>query len=180
MNLPGIAGIFKTGIPFPGDTECMRNDVFADTETTLEQARDAFSSLRPVRDDYPHLPIEEGFNWEECAAGLSISSLYLVVFRSVRRADADLATLKAYDDRAFEDAQQAPGFLFYFKGQVTPERACLSFCLWGTREQARSASVRADHVAASNLVAQMYETYELERHTLRHQNGMLVFDRLVG
>jgi hypothetical protein len=158
----------------------MSSETFTEPTPDTGTLRGAFNGLQPVRDDYPLLPIERGFNWEECTAGLSIPSLYLVVFRSVRRADADLATLKAYDDRAFEDAQQAPGFLFYFKGQLTPDRACLSFCLWGTREQARAASGRADHVAAANLVAQMYESYDLERHTLRHQNGMLVFDRLIS
>jgi hypothetical protein len=151
-------------------------------ETTSDFAllRDAFDQLRPVRDDYPLVPIEDGFNWGDCAAGLYIPPLYLVVFRSVRRADADLAMLKAFDDRAFEDARQAPGFLFYFKGQLTPDRECLSFCLWGSQDQARSASDRPDHVAAASLVADMYESYDLERHTLRHQNGILVFDRLTG
>jgi hypothetical protein len=156
----------------------MSSEPLVHSRTQLDQARDAFGALRPVRDDYPLIPIEDGFNWDACASGLDFQSLYLVVFRSIRRADADLAMLQTYDDRAFEDARRSPGFLFYFKGQVTPGRACLSFCLWETQEQARMASARPDHIAAASLVAQMYESYDLERHTLRHQNGRLVFERL--
>lgn len=151
-----------------------------DTQTDFALLRDAFNELEPVREDYPLVPIEDGFNWTACTAGITIPPLYLVVFRSIRRADADLAVLKAFDDRAFEDASKAPGFLFYFKGQVTPELECLSFCLWGTQEQARAASARPDHVAAANLVAEMYESYDLERHSLRQQRGMLVFERITG
>lgn len=158
----------------------MINETFVETTTDFALIREAFDELRPVREDYPLVPIEDGFNWDECAAELNIPSLYLVVFRSVRRTDADLAVLKAFDDRAFEDASRAPGFLFYFRGQVTPDLECLSFCLWGTQEQARAASARPDHLAAASLVADMYESYDLERHTLWQQRGMLVFERMTG
>ena len=158
----------------------MSNLPFVSSDASLDQARDAFSFLRPIRDDYPLVPIQDGFNWEACASGIKVPQLYLVVFRSVRRKDADLSMLKEFDDRAFEDAQRAPGFLFYFKGQITPERECLSFCLWGSREQARSASARPDHAAAASLVTRMYESYDLERHTVRQQRGMLVFEHVTG
>ena len=142
--------------------------------------REAFSFLRPVRDDYPLIPIEDGFNWQACADGIDIPDLYLVVFRSVRRADADTAILKEYDDLAYEDARAAPGFLYYFRGQLTPERSCLSFCLWQSRAEARSASARTPHASAAGLVSRMYESYVLERHCLTQERGMLVFQRLTG
>lgn len=171
---------FKTFLSPIHDTPGMRNELLVETQTLFDQLRQSFSRLRPIRDDYPLVPIEHGFNWHACMSGLHIPSLYLVVFRSIRRADADLHMLKRFDDRAFEDAQAAPGFLFYFKGQITPARECLSFCLWGSREQARTASARPDHVAAANLVADMYESYDLERHAVKQQRGMLVFERLTG
>lgn len=148
--------------------------------TDLQEVRAAFSHLTPVREDYPLRSIEQGFNWSECAAGIDLASLYLVVFRSVRRSDADLELLREFDDRAHEDASHAPGFVHYFKGQVTPERYCLSFCLWRSRQEARAASDRQAHCEAADLVARMYESYELERHMLHMRHGMLVFERQSG
>jgi hypothetical protein len=58
------------------------------------------------------------------------------VFRSVRRATAELGLLKEHDDRAFEAALEAGGLLRYFKGQMNQRRECLSFCLWERKEQA--------------------------------------------
>lgn len=158
----------------------MRYETYTEPAPSSEQVRTAFEELAPIRDDYPLVPIEQGFNWSGCADGISIPSLYLVVFRSVRRADADLETLRAYDDAAYEDASRAPGFVHYFKGQVTPERICLSFCLWRSRVEARAASARQAHSEAANVVAQMYESYKLERHMLYKRQGMLVFEQISG
>ena len=58
------------------------------------------------------------------------------VFRSVRRAAADLARLKEHDDQAYAAALEAGGLLRYFKGEVNGHRECLSFCLWERKEQA--------------------------------------------
>jgi hypothetical protein len=150
------------------------------TGPTIDQLRRAFSGLRPVREDYALVPIQHGFNWEACAQGIEISPLYLVVFRSVRRQDADVEVLKAFDDRAYEDARQAPGFIFYYKGQLTPERDCLSFCLWRSQEEGRAASARAPHAAAAGIVSRMYESYNLERHVVAQEHGRLVIDPLAG
>ena len=158
----------------------MINKLLTDETTQFDVARRAFDHLEPIRDDYALVPIQDGFNWEACASGIHVPELYLVVFRSVRREDADLVMLKEFDDRAFEDAQRAPGFLFYFKGQITPERECLSFCLWRSRAEARSASDRTAHADAANLVTRMYESYDLERHRLHQKDGSLVFERLPG
>lgn len=154
------------------------NQTRAEPTDRLDTLRNRFTRLEPVRDDYALVPIEYGFNWDECVADMQIPELYLVVFRSVRRADADVERLRWFDDRAYDDASQAPGFLFYFKGQVTPGLACLSFCLWETRQLARSASDRPAHAEAAALVAEMYETYDLERHRLYARDATLVFERL--
>jgi hypothetical protein len=156
----------------------MDDDIALDRNVScLEEVRAAFSHLRPVRDDYPMAPIQDGFNWDECAARVAMPPLYLVVFRSVRRADADVDLLRTFDDRAYEDACRAPGFLYYFKGQVTPERACLSFCLWESRSLARAASGRTAHRDAAGIATAMYDSYRLERYQLLEQHGKLVFNR---
>ena len=55
----------------------------------------------------------------------------------MRRVTAELRLLKEHDDRAFKAALKAGGLLRYFKGEMNQRRECLSFCLWGSREQAR-------------------------------------------
>jgi hypothetical protein len=156
----------------------MDDDIALDRNVSpLEEVRATFSHLRPVRDDYPLVPIEDGFNWGECVARVTMPPLYLVVFRSVRRADADVDLLQRFDDRAYEDARRAPGFLHYFKGQITPERACLSFCLWESRSLARAASGRPAHLDAAGIATRMYESYRLERYQLLEQHDKLLFKR---
>ena len=106
--------------------------------------------------------------------------LYLVVFRSVRRAAADLALLTEHDDQAYAAALEAGGLLRYFKGEVNGRRECLSFCLWESREQALAASGCATHRRAAQLSAEMYESYELVRYDLVKTGGSLVFRPLEG
>lgn len=127
---------------------------------------EACQQISPKHPDYANLPIEEGFDWDECLSGARFDRLYLVVFRSVRRATADLHVLKEYDDRAFEEAVKAGGLLRYFKGQMNERRECLSFCLWESREQARRAAGGASHGEAAEITARMYESYRLYRYHL--------------
>src|SRR5215204_7659156 len=54
---------------------------------------EACQRLCPIDSAYANLPIEEGFNWSSCLGDARFEGLYLVVFRSVRRAAADLALL---------------------------------------------------------------------------------------
>ena len=126
----------------------------------------------PIADDYAMQPIAAGFNWAECLAGIDAGQWYLVVFRSVRRATADIAALTAYDDAAHEEALQASGLLFYFKGNLGPSRACLSFCLWESREHARHASALPLHRAAMHAVDEMYDSYQLERYIVAKRAGL--------
>ena len=139
---------------------------------------EACRQLSPVNPDYANLPIEEGFNWSSCLGEACFDRLYVVVFRSVRRAAADPDLLREYDDWAYADAERAGGLLFYFKGLVNERGECLSFCLWESREQARGAAGAASHREASRITAQMYESYTLERYHLIKQGGDLAFRRL--
>ena len=94
------------------------------------------------------------------------ASFYLVVFRSVRRAGADGDLLTEFDDRAHAEARRAGGLLLYFKGEPDANRACLSLCLWETREQARAAIHQPRHRAAVGLASTMYESFHLERYVV--------------
>jgi hypothetical protein len=139
---------------------------------------EACQQLAPIDLDYANSPVEEGFNWSSCLEGASFDRLYVVAFRSVRRASADLDLLREYDDRAYADAKSAGGLLFYFKGLINERRECLSFCLWESREQARAAADGASHRAAATIMAKMYESYSLERYDLTKRGGTLHFRRL--
>ncbi len=142
---------------------------------------EACQRLSPIHSDHANLRIEEGFNWSSCLAGVHFDGLYLIVFRSVRRATADLDLLKEYDDKAYAEALQTGGLLRYFRGSVNERRECLSFCLWESREQARRASGGAAHRTATGITAEMYESYFLERYDLiREETRHLVFRRLGG
>ena len=137
--------------------------MFLDQRAGLHEA---CRQISPINPDYVTLPIEEGFDWSCRLGGTRFEGLYLVVFRSVRRASADLQLLKEHDDRAYETALRAGGLLRYFKGEADERRECLSFCLWESSEQAVAASGGASHRAAARLTGEMYESYDLERYVL--------------
>ena len=141
---------------------------------------EACQRLSPIDPDYANLPIEEGFNWSSCLDEACFDRLYVVVFRSVRRASANPDLLREHDDRAYAEAEGAGGLLFYFKGLVNERRECLSFCLWESREQARRAAGATSHREAAAITAEMYESYTIERYDLIKQGAQenLVFRRL--
>lgn len=124
----------------------------------------AFQSLAPITPEYATRPIVDSFNWQECGARCAPGRWYLVVFRSVRRATADEIMLTEFDDQAHLESLAAGGLLFYFRGALTEQRECLSFCLWENQEQARQASALPLHRRAMSIVAEMYESYRLERY----------------
>jgi hypothetical protein len=123
---------------------------------------DALAALTPVSDAYASMPIEAAFDWSAAATELGDGEWYMVAFRSIRRIDADDARLCLYDELAHQEAAVAPGFVHYFKGPAAADRTCLSFCLWNSRAEARSASGGRRHVEAVSLLNEMYESYNLE------------------
>src|SRR5215211_5980637 len=132
---------------------------------------EACQQLSPIHPDYATLPIQEGFNWSSSLAGARFERLYLVVFRSVLRATADIDLLYEHDELAHAEAIEAGGLLFYFRGEINERGESLSFCLWESREQARRASGSPSHREAMGFVSQMYESYSLERYDLLKVGG---------
>jgi hypothetical protein len=135
----------------------------------------ACMQISPRHSDYATLSIENGFDWSSLSR-CSFESLYLVVFRSVRRPEADVDLLHYHDDRAFEEALASGGLLRYFKGQANDRGECLSFCLWETREQARKAADAVSHRSATEISAQMYSSYALERFWIQKTGEKLIFE----
>lgn len=123
-------------------------------------------SLRVRSAAYATVPIEEGFDWPDYVAGLEPGSYYLVVFRSIRRPDADGELLTEFDDRAHAEARRAGGLILYFKGEPDADGACLSLCLWRSREEARAAIHLPRHRAAVGLATTMYASFHLERYVV--------------
>jgi hypothetical protein len=139
---------------------------------------EACQRLSPIQPDHATLPIQEGFNWSSAFGDARFERLYLVVFRSVLRATADLELLYKHDELAHAEAIEAGGLLFYFRGEINERRESLSFCLWEDGEQARRASGGSSHRAAMEVVREMYESYSLERYDLVKiwgTKGSLVF-----
>lgn len=131
------------------------------------RSRPNFERLLPVSDRYADLPVAEAFSWGDCAADVGPGEWYMVAFRSTRRSDADEARLTAYDDWAHVEAQEAPGFVHYFKGPTTADGRCMSFCLWDSRAEARAAAGRPAHTEAAALTHEAYADYTLEFHRVR-------------
>lgn len=123
---------------------------------------DALAALAPVSEAYATLPVAAAFDWTDVATQLGEGEWYLVVFRSIRRVEADERRLAEFDDRAHHEAELAPGFVHYFKGPAAPDRSCLSFCMWTSRAEARAAAGRPAHQGAMTVLAEMYEAYVLE------------------
>jgi hypothetical protein len=142
---------------------------------------EAFPQPTPVHPDYTSLPIQDGFDWARSLRSIPALRLYLVVFRSVRRASADLDVLKEYDDAAYAEALGAGGLLYYFKGEANERRECLSFCLWESRQHALEGAGGPSHRAAAEIWRAMYESYELERyHLQKTHRGTISFERLTA
>jgi hypothetical protein len=139
--------------------------------------RESCLKISPQHPDYATRPIQTGFDWSPLS-GCSFDRLYLVVFRSVRRPDADLVLLREHDDRAYEEALRSGGLLKYFKGHANELGECLSFCLWETRDQALQAASAASHKSAADITARMYLSYLLDRYWLKKAGGKLAFESI--
>ena len=87
------------------------------------------------------------------------------------RPGADEARLNEYDEMAHQEAASAPGFIHYFKGPAAADGSCLSFCLWHSRAEARSAASGSAHLQAVTLLDEMYERYTLEFLRVRRVAG---------
>jgi hypothetical protein len=137
---------------------------------------DALIGLAPAVEQYVSLPIQQALTWADCAHEMPAGEWYLVAFRSVQRAGADVDRLRAYDDLAHAESEGADGFVHYYKGPIAADRSCLSFCLWNSRADARAAAARPAHREAVSILAEMYESYSLEFLQVRKHDSVAVLE----
>jgi hypothetical protein len=138
---------------------------------TVSVAPGPFAGLVPLRPDYAVLPIDQAFDWSECLASVERGDWYVVVFRSVRRLEADDALLEESDRRAFAEAAGHSGLLCYFIGELDDDRRCLSMCVWQDRTRAGEAATLPEHTAAIAIAGARYTSYLLERYRLTKRDG---------
>ena len=139
---------------------------------TLVNALQTLLPPAAVDPAYVDLPIEQGFNWQDCFGDIDEGSWYLVVFRSRHQPGIDKERLTLYDEFAQQEARQSPDFLFYFMGTPNEQRHCLSFCLWNSQNHAQTAATRPAHQRAQKLTSEMYEWFKLERYVVKKSRGI--------
>lgn len=131
---------------------------------------DALGGLLPTDENYARLPLADAFNWADCLAQIEPGDWYMVAFRSTIRPDADTERLREYDDLAHAEASESPGFVHYYKGPLSGDGSCLSFCMWTGRAEARAASRQPAHLEAVSLIAETYAEYTLEFISVKKAN----------
>ncbi|KAI8918158.1 hypothetical protein DFJ77DRAFT_454620 [Powellomyces hirtus] len=135
----------------------------------------ALQNLTAIDPNYRTAPLSTSFNWSQVAASLPADisgKWYIVVFRSVRRADANSRTLYDADGAAHEEAKNSGGILTYWYGRLEPsDNTCLAMCVWANRDFAKQATQLPSHAIAMRLAARMYVSYTLERYWLIKEKG---------
>ena len=150
---------------------------FAILHDMSHRSRSRFDRLLPVSDRYASLSVADAFTWDACGDQVKTGEWYMVSFRSRRKAGVDEDRLTAYDDWAHHEAMKAPGFVHYFKGPTQADGLCMSFCLWDSRAEARSAAGRPAHTQAAALTHEAYSEYRLEFHRVRRlDDGTFTFE----
>lgn len=147
------------------------------TKTYTERAGHEIDELPivPTNPDYATQPIEQAFDWNEiiqlakARRELGAKALYLVVFRSTLKENADSSVLLDHDRRAHDAALESPALIHYFGGTPNAERQALSFCLWESEEEAKAISRDQRHVDATKMVS-LYDHYSIERYDV-HIDG---------
>ncbi|OOG01074.1 hypothetical protein ASPCADRAFT_137240 [Aspergillus carbonarius ITEM 5010] len=131
----------------------------------------ALTILQPIRPDYATAPYTESFNWTAVFDFLRRLSqvegyrwtqqdFYVVVFRSVLKADADPDRLHALDAHSHQEATASGGLLKYWFGTKDGERRNLATCIWRSREDARLGGTGPWHKRARGAARELYERIE--------------------
>ncbi|KAH7436310.1 hypothetical protein KP509_05G012900 [Ceratopteris richardii] len=148
-------------------------------------------SLLPIADtmdnnsNNSHGNTEDEHNGECCEStaeqNRAENRFYMVVFRSIRAADADEELLYAADAEAHEEAKRSGGLLTYWYGSLNQERECFATCIWRSREDAIKASKLPNHLKAASLASTMYDFYDLQRYWLTFSSaGEPIFDSVAS
>jgi len=171
-SLPHTYGSSKVTTPtgrVPKATEAHLPDIDA-ASLSLHKALHNFT---PVTDHYASVSYAEVFNWDELDLPEEDEhEWYCVAFRSIRKEGSEHGLLYEADRAAHEEAVQNGGLIMYWYGIPDQETGLnLATCVWQSRAHAIAANSRPNHIRAMRLAANSYETYELERWTLRKTVG---------
>ncbi|KAL4914163.1 hypothetical protein BDW62DRAFT_191021 [Aspergillus aurantiobrunneus] len=131
----------------------------------------ALTTLTPTRPDYATAPYTESFNWGSVFETLhdlatrqgqpwTRRSFYVVVFRSLLRADADGDRLHLLDERSHAEAVASGGLLKYWFGVKNEKTENLATCVWRSREDARAGGTGPWHAQARGAAKGLYERIE--------------------
>lgn len=133
----------------------------------------ALHNFTPITEKYASTSYAEAFNWDDLDLPEEDEhEWYCVAFRSIRKAGSQNGLLYEADRAAHEEAVQNGGLIMYWYGIPDPETGVnLATCVWQSRAYAIAANSRPDHIRAMRLAASSYETYEMQRWTLRKTAG---------
>lgn len=140
-----------------------------------------------IHPEYRTASITEGFDWRailsEIARSRELGSKqYLVVFRSLRKPEADGELIARLDAAAHEEAMASDALFYYFAGELGEDGRALSWCLWTDGESARRALHGEAHGEAVRRTPEFYDDFSIELFDV-YQFGEgdereIVFDRL--
>lgn len=133
----------------------------------------ALHNFTPITEKYASVSYAEAFNWGDLDLPEEDEhEWYCVAFRSVRKPGSENGLLYEADRAAHEEAVQNGGLIMYWYGIPDSETGVnLATCVWQSRAHAIAASSRPDHIRAMRLAGSSYETYEMQRWTLRKTAG---------
>jgi hypothetical protein len=154
-------------------------------------ADELVQQLVPV-ESYASQPLPQAFeNIAIVAPLLQADETYdVTAFYSQRwpgLAEAEVAALSAFNQRAFDAARAAGGLILYYQGDVLPDAqpnpalgldftpSCLSFCIWESRQQARAGSDIPAHRAAAKRAPLWYRAFDPKKYSLQRRANELVF-----
>ncbi|PYH90644.1 hypothetical protein BO71DRAFT_334032 [Aspergillus ellipticus CBS 707.79] len=151
-------------------------------DTANQLLAKALTILKPIRPDYATAPYTESFNWGEVFDLLrelarsegyqwTRQDFYVVVFRSVLRADADPEHLHALDAHSHAEATASGGLLKYWFGTKNESRQNLATCLWRNREDARLGGTGPWHKRARGAARELYERIDFSTLRLVVEEG---------
>lgn len=88
--------------------------------------------------------------------------MYVVVFRSLVRNDADRDLLRALDEAAHREAVDSGGLIEYIAGSDHGARA--SVCIWRSKADAKRAATLPHHLEAVRHAHMFYEWHSIQTY----------------
>src|SRR5579872_1155127 len=102
---------------------------------------------------------------------------YLVVFESKRKRYPFLDELLNFADYfSYREAKKMPGFRGYYRGELDKDtHRCRSFCVWQTRDSARTGAKQPNHRKAMLMAKFAFDLYRVKRYIVKKQGNKIGF-----